>query len=140
MDGAILMFDLTSRVSYRDMIQWYHDVERVRGKDINSIPMVVVGNKQDCLQKLKPEQITFPSRRNFAYYPVSVRNSPNLLLDPVWKLVQLLSGDPTLQLAPSPVPYPPIQFLVPKGDAQTVSLKEAATVPLPDDEGGENLN
>lgn len=42
--GAILMFDVTSRMTYKNLTNWHRDVWRV----CEDIPMVVVGNKVDC--------------------------------------------------------------------------------------------
>eukprot|EP01094_Clydonella_sp_ATCC50884_P019831 TRINITY_DN3968_c2_g1_i1.p1 TRINITY_DN3968_c2_g1~~TRINITY_DN3968_c2_g1_i1.p1 ORF type:complete len:424 (+),score=108.79 TRINITY_DN3968_c2_g1_i1:50-1321(+) len=43
-NAAILMFDVTSRVTYKNISNWYRDILRV----CENIPMVLVGNKVDC--------------------------------------------------------------------------------------------
>lgn len=42
-DAAIVMYDVSSRLSYRNVDQWIRDVKRV----CPNIPIVVVGNKSD---------------------------------------------------------------------------------------------
>jgi GTPase SAR1 family protein len=42
--AAIIMFDVTSRATYKNVSNWYRDVVRV----CENIPIVLVGNKVDC--------------------------------------------------------------------------------------------
>lgn len=58
---AILMFDVTSRVTYKNIPSWYRDVFRV----CDNIPMVLVGNKVDVKdRKVKAKAITFHRKKN----------------------------------------------------------------------------
>lgn len=43
--AAIIMFDVTSRITYKDVPKWYKDLTRIT--DVN-IPIVLLGNKVDC--------------------------------------------------------------------------------------------
>lgn len=54
---AIIMFDVTSRVTYRSVPTWYKDLVRV----CENIPIVLCGNKFDVKNRqVKPKQVRFP--------------------------------------------------------------------------------
>merc|ERR1711953_1047602 len=58
---AIIMFDLTTRVSYNNVPKWYKDLTKI----CENIPIVLVGNKAAVKErKLKARQINFHRRRN----------------------------------------------------------------------------
>jgi GTPase SAR1 family protein len=42
--AAIIMFDVTARVTYKSVPQWHKDLSRV----CEGIPIVLCGNKVDC--------------------------------------------------------------------------------------------
>lgn len=44
-NAAIIMFDVTSRITYKNVPKWYKDLTRIT--DV-TIPIVLVGNKVDC--------------------------------------------------------------------------------------------
>ena len=50
-DCAIIMFDVTSRVTYNNVRKWYRDVV----KTCDNIPIVLVGNKVDHGRALMAE-------------------------------------------------------------------------------------
>merc|ERR1711959_17919 len=53
---AIIMFDVTSRITYKNVPNWHRDIVRV----CENIPIVLVGNKVDVKdRKVKAKQITF---------------------------------------------------------------------------------
>ena len=60
-DCAILMFDVTSRITYKNIPNWYRDLTRV----CENIPMVLCGNKVDIKdRKVKAKSITFHRKKN----------------------------------------------------------------------------
>jgi GTP-binding nuclear protein Ran len=70
---AILMFDVGSRISYKNIPNWYRDVVRVCE---GPVPTVMCGNKVDIAaadRKIKPKQITFHRKKSFQYYEVSAK-------------------------------------------------------------------
>jgi len=70
MDAVILMFDLSNRISYKNIPSWFKTVERVK----EGIPMVLVGNKSDVKERtVNAKQITFHRKKNIQYYEISVR-------------------------------------------------------------------
>ena len=58
---AIIMFDVTSRVTYKNVPGWHRDLVRV----CESIPIVLCGNKVDIKdRKVKAKNITFHRKKN----------------------------------------------------------------------------
>ena len=58
---AIIMFDLTSRVTYKNVPNWHRDLVRV----CENIPIVLCGNKVDVKErKVKAKQIVFHRKKN----------------------------------------------------------------------------
>ena len=91
---AIIMFDVTSRITYKNVPKWYKDVTRV----CDNIPIVLVGNKVDVKdRKVKAKQITFHRKRNLQYYDVSAKSNYQFEKPFVW-LLRRISGDKELQL------------------------------------------
>lgn len=68
--SCIIMFDSTSRLTYRHIPNWYRDVVRVCG----DIPILLVGNKVDVKdRKVMAKQITFHREKNLQYYDISCK-------------------------------------------------------------------
>lgn len=75
------MFDLTSRVTYKNVPVWYRDLVRV----CENVPIVLVGNKADIKnRKVKAKAITFHRRKNLAYYDVSAKSNYNFEKPFLW--------------------------------------------------------
>ena len=86
------MFDVTSRITYRNVPDWHRDLLRVCG----DIPMVLCGNKVDVKdRKLKAKSITYHRKTNMQYYEISARSNYNFEKPFLW-LARKLSGDPML--------------------------------------------
>ena len=61
---AIIMFDVTSRVTYKNVPNWHRDLVRV----CENIPIVLCGNKVDIKdRKVKAKSIVFHRKRIFRY-------------------------------------------------------------------------
>merc|ERR1712098_551939 len=59
-NAAIIMFDVTSRASYKNVPIWHRDLTRV----CENIPIVLVGNKVDVKdRKVKPKHILFHRKK-----------------------------------------------------------------------------
>jgi len=59
-DSAIIMFDVTSRLTYNKVPTWHRDLTRVCG----DVPIVILGNKVDVKdRKVAPRQITFHRKK-----------------------------------------------------------------------------
>ena len=58
---AIIFFDVTSRVTYKNVPNWHRDLTRVT----ENVPIVLCGNKVDIKdRKVKAKQITFHRKKN----------------------------------------------------------------------------
>jgi len=107
--GGIIMFDVTSRMTYKNVPNWHRDLTRVCG----DIPIVLCGNKVDVKErKVAPKQITFHRRKNLQYYDISVKSNYNYE-KPFVYLLRRLAGDNSLQLTCEPAVYPPTEFVDP---------------------------
>jgi GTP-binding nuclear protein Ran len=93
------MFDLTSRISYKNVAKWHKDLTRITP----NIPIVLVGNKADVKErKMKASQIVFHRRRNLQYYDVSAKSNYQYEKPFIW-LLKCLVGDQHLSLTQQPV-------------------------------------
>ena len=74
-DCAIIMFDVTSRVSHRHVPQWHIDLTLL----CKNIPIVIVGNKVDLKErKVAAKQITVHRKKNLQYYDMSAKLNYNV--------------------------------------------------------------
>ncbi|KAK5583389.1 hypothetical protein RB653_004982 [Dictyostelium firmibasis] len=128
---AIIMFDVTSRLSYKNVPNWHSDLTRV----CENIPIVLCGNKVDVKdRKVKPSQIVFHRRYNLSYYDVSAKSNYNFEKPFVWLTSKLL-GNKSVVLVQQPTLKLPETVI----DQNLMSLYEkevadAAARPLPDDD------
>lgn len=68
------MFDVTSRITYKNVPNWHRDLVRV----CENIPIVLVGNKVDVKdRKVKAKAITFHRKKNLQYYDISAKSNYN---------------------------------------------------------------
>ena len=95
---AIIMFDVCSRITYKNVPKWYKDVTRV----CDNIPLVLVGNKVDIAdRKVKARQILFPRKHGIQYYDISAKSNYQFEKPFIW-LLKKLTGDPNLTLVEAP--------------------------------------
>ncbi|XP_073834801.1 GTP-binding nuclear protein Ran-like [Musca autumnalis] len=100
---AIIMFDVTSRVTYKHVPKWYKDLVRV----CKDIPIVLCGNKVDVKErKVKPKNITFDKKKNLQYYDISAKSNYNFE-KPFLSLARNLLGDVSLEFVATPALLPP---------------------------------
>lgn len=144
---AIIMFDVTSRTTYKNVPNWYRDLVRV----CENIPIVLVGNKVDVKdRKVKAKAITFHRKKNLQYYDISAKSNYNfekpflslarkLVKYVLWyngnHLLTLPPSQPNLTFVESPALKPPEVAL----DMEEIKryeqeLQTALTTPLPDEE------
>jgi len=129
--AAIILFDVTSRMTYKNVPNWHRDVVRV----CENIPIVLCGNKVDLKdRKVKAKQITFHRKRNLQYYDISAKSNYNFEKPFLW-LARKLVGEPNLvfvespALAPAEVPIDAEQMKQYEED-----IRVAASVPLPEED------
>jgi GTP-binding nuclear protein Ran len=122
------MFDVTSRITYKNVPNWHRDLVRV----CENIPIVLVGNKVDVKdRKVKAKQITFHRKKNLAYFDISAKSNYNFEKPFLW-LARKLTGDPHLEVTEAPsLPPPEAVLTAEQRAAQERELAEAAAMPLP---------
>jgi GTP-binding nuclear protein Ran len=128
---AIIMFDVTSRISYKNVGVWYRDLVRV----CENIPIVLVGNKVDVKErKVKVKQINFHRKKNLNYYDISAKSNFNYE-KPFLSLAKKLVGDQHLAFVDTPA-LAPAEVIIDHAHQNRLQaeLDAAATVPLDDDD------
>lgn len=103
-NAAIIMFDVTSRVSYKNVPIWHRDLIRV----CDDIPIVLCGNKVDVKdRKVTPKQISFQRKKaNIQYYDISAKSNYNFEKPFLW-ITKKLTGDNTATFVAEPCLYTP---------------------------------
>merc|ERR1711985_189678 len=104
---GIIMFDVTSRITYKNVPNWHRDLVRV----CENIPIVLTGNKVDVKNRqVKPKQVTFHRKKNLQYHEISAKSNYNYE-KPFIYLARKLIGDDKLvfveqvALAPPEIPF-----------------------------------
>jgi len=130
--AAIIMFDVTSRITYRSVATWHRDLTRV----CENIPIVLCGNKVDVKdRKVKPKNIVFHRKKpNIQYYDISAKSNYNFEKPFLW-IIRKLTGKQNVKFTGETA-------LVPKDvEVDTDLMKqydqqfmEAEKAPLPDDD------
>ncbi|KNH05149.1 GTP-binding nuclear protein rtb2 [Perkinsela sp. CCAP 1560/4] len=130
-DCAIIMFDVTSRTTYKNVANWYRDITRV----CDNIPMVLLGNKVDSIDRqVKAKQITFHRKKNIQYYDVSAKSNYNYEKPFLW-LAKKLANDPHLVFVEAVAVKPPM-LTIDQNQIQGMEseLAMAASLPIPEDD------
>jgi len=131
---AIIMFDVTSRVTYKNVPNWHRDLVRV----CEGIPIVLCGNKVDVKErKVKAKTITFHRKKNLQYYDISAKSNYNFEKPFLW-LARKLAGEAELEFVEMPALKPP-EVVIDQALQQQYEkdLELAQNCELPDDDGDE---
>jgi len=128
---GIIMFDVTSRITYKNVPNWHRDLVRV----CENVPIVLCGNKVDVKErKVKAKTITFHRKKNLQYYDISAKSNYNFEKPFLW-LARKLVGNPTLEFVAAPALAPPEVTVNPEMIKQyNEEMEAAAQMPLPDEE------
>ncbi|KAG9617567.1 ras-domain-containing protein, partial [Aureobasidium melanogenum] len=125
------MFDVTSRITYKNVPNWHRDLVRV----CENIPIVLCGNKVDVKErKVKAKTITFHRKKNLQYYDISAKSNYNFEKPFLW-LARKLVGNQTLDFVAAPALAPPevqVDEAVLKQYQQ--EMEAASNMPLPDED------
>lgn len=129
--AAIIMFDVTSRVTYRSVPHWHKDLIRV----CENIPIVLCGNKVDCKDRIvKPKDIYFHRKKNLQYYDISARSNYNFE-KPFLYIVRQLTGDPNCNFTEAPALIPAdVKIDLKQAAVYAAELKKSEGCLLPDDD------
>jgi len=102
-DCAILMFDATSRISYKSLPMWYMKIHKFNEKTV----VTLVGNKVDIKErKVKIKVIMFHKKKNLTYHDISVRAN-HKIEQPFVDLMRILTSASGITLIENPVVQPP---------------------------------
>ncbi|KAK6520293.1 GTP-binding nuclear protein gsp1/Ran [Arthrobotrys conoides] len=128
---GIIMFDVTSRITYKNVPNWHRDLVRV----CENIPIVLCGNKVDVKErKVKAKTITFHRKKNLQYYDISAKSNYNFEKPFLW-LARKLSGESNLEfVAEIALAAPEVVIGQEQLAAMNQELKEAEAAPLPDED------
>lgn len=128
---GIIMFDVTSRITYKNVPNWHRDLVRV----CENIPIVLCGNKVDVKErKVKAKTITFHRKKNLQYYDISAKSNYNFEKPFLW-LARKLSGETNLEfVAEIALAAPEVVIGQEQLLAMNQELKEAEAAPLPDED------
>uniref|UniRef100_K3XL71 GTP-binding nuclear protein n=2 Tax=Panicoideae TaxID=147369 RepID=K3XL71_SETIT len=128
---AIIMFDVTSRLTYKNVPTWHRDLCRV----CENIPIVLCGNKVDVKNRqVKAKQVTFHRKKNLQYYEISAKSNYNFE-KPFLYLARKLAGDQNLHFVEAVALKPPeVQIDMAMQQQHEAELAAAAAQPLPDDD------
>eukprot|EP00922_Rhytidocystis_sp_ex-Travisia-forbesii_P035890 GHVS01053269.1.p1 GENE.GHVS01053269.1~~GHVS01053269.1.p1 ORF type:complete len:219 (+),score=33.48 GHVS01053269.1:277-933(+) len=127
---SIMMFDVTSRITYKNIPNWHRDIVRV----CENIPIVLVGNKVDVKDRqIKARQIQFHRKRNLQYYDISARSNYNFEKPFLW-LAKRLTNKPTLTFVGQHAKAPEIQIDQKLVEQAEKDLAQAASSAIEDDE------
>lgn len=128
---AIIMFDVTARVTYKNVPNWHRDITRV----CENIPIVLCGNKVEVKErKVKAKNITFHRKKNLQYFEISAKVNYNFEKPFIW-IARKLSGDNDLHFVEAVALAPPEANIDMNQMAQyQQELDAAAAQPLPDDD------
>mmetsp|Transcript_4747 Transcript_4747/g.8429 ORF Transcript_4747/g.8429 Transcript_4747/m.8429 type:complete len:214 (+) Transcript_4747:242-883(+) len=128
---AIIMFDVTSRITYKHVPNWHRDLVRV----CDTIPIVLVGNKVDIKErKVKAKQVIFHRKKNLPYYDISAKSNYHFEKPFLW-LARKLTAKQNLNFSAAPALRPPEATIDQAHQMKAEKeLEEAGNVPLPDDD------
>ncbi|KAA8906475.1 hypothetical protein TRICI_005140 [Trichomonascus ciferrii] len=128
---GIIMFDVTARITYKNVPNWHRDLVRV----CENIPVVLCGNKVDVKErKVKAKSITFHRKKNLQYYDISAKSNYNFEKPFLW-LARKLVGNPSLEFVASPALAPPeVQVDAELMNKYQQEMEQASNMPLPDED------
>ena len=129
--AAIIMFDVTARITYRSVPLWHKDLVRV----CENIPIVLCGNKVDCKERrVRPKDIYFHRKKNLQYYDVSAKSNYNFE-KPFLYIARKLTGNPNCAFKAAPALMPQdVQIDMQQQQINEQELLAAAEQPIDDEE------
>ncbi|CAN1216593.1 GTP-binding nuclear protein Ran-3, partial [Linum perenne] len=138
---AIIMFDVTARLTYKNVPTWHRDLCRLvlTGFHVyrvcENVPIVLCGNKVDVRNRqVRTKQVTFHRKKNLQYYEISAKSNYNFE-KPFLYLARILAGEPSLHFVEAVALRPPeVEIDIAQQQQHEAELAQAANEPLPDDD------
>jgi len=133
---AIIMFDVTARITYKSVPNWHRDLTRV----CDNIPIVLCGNKVEVKErKVKAKQITFHRKKNLQYYEISAKVNYNFEKPFLW-ITRKVAGNNEIVIVEAPALAPPEADIdMAQMQRYQDELNTAAAVPLPEGDDDDEL-
>ena len=136
-DCAIIMFDINSRITSKNVPNWHYDISRI----CKDIPIVLTGNKVEIKDrkvkvKVKVDKIlsAFCLKKEMPYYEISAKLKQNFE-KPFLGLARQLLGDDQLHFVGNPaLQCPELQFDEATKQKYEAELAAAHEMPLPEDD------
>jgi len=128
---GIIMFDVTSRITYKNVPNWHRDLVRV----CENVPIVLTGNKVDVKErKVKAKTITFHRKKNLQYYDISAKSNYNFEKPFLW-IARSITGQKDLDFTQAPA-LAPIETEITDQQKMQMErdLEDAAAVAIGDEE------
>ncbi|KAG5220908.1 GTP-binding nuclear protein [Salix suchowensis] len=111
---GIIMFDVTSRITYKNVPNWHRDLERER--------------------KVKTGQVTFHRKKNLQYFEISAKSNYNFEKPFLW-LARKLVGNPSLDFVAAPALAPAeVEVDGALMERYKRELAQAEAIPLPEED------
>lgn len=131
------MFDVTARLTYKNVPTWHRDLTRV----CENIPIVLCGNKVDVKDRqVKAKNVVFHRKKNLQYYEISAKSNYQFE-KPFLYLARKLVNDPNLQFVASPALAPPeVKIDEQQLQKNEQELQKAAEAPLPPEGDDDNID
>jgi len=127
-EGVLMMFDVTSRTTYKNIPKWYRDITRV----CPDIPVVICGNKVDIKdRKVKQKNITFHRKHNLQYYDLSVRSNYNCV-KPFLYIIRKIYKNPNIIIVEEPALLPQEVYFNEADYKNQIDISTAADICLSD--------
>lgn len=130
------MFDVTSRITYKNVPNWHRDLTRV----CENIPIVLCGNKVEVKdRKVKAKQITFHRKKNLQYFEISAKVNYNFEKPFIW-ITRKVAGNNEIHFVEAPALAPPeAEIDMAQMARYQQELENAAAVPLPEGDDDDDL-
>lgn len=131
---SIIFFDTTSRISYKNVSNWYRGLQHARVD--SKIPTVLCANKIDINdRKVKSDAARFHREHHLPYCEISTNYNHEIHV-PFLSLARILVGDDELGFVPEPAFAPPVIEVQMSSELRARyqrELGDAAAVPLPEE-------
>jgi len=127
---AIIMFDLTSRITYKNIPKWDKDIKRI----CYNIPTILVGNKVEEVEnrKIDHKEIRFHQKDKISYLEISTKTGYQCE-KPLLYLLKKLRSSYQIELLEEPVPQPEEPTTLTEEEFQNLMIEgeNAEDTPLP---------
>jgi len=134
-DCAILMFDVTSRITEKEIPKWCKLISTICG----NIPKVLVGNKVDDVRcrKVVSKAITFHRKVKMPYCEISAKTGYQCE-KPLLYLLRMMANSDKIELLGEPIPQPEDPTLAQEEILNQLKEEENAdNTPLPENKDKE---